>query len=274
MSKVQIDGINIRFKKVNGEDWISMTDVAKRKNNRPDLVISNWMRQKDTIEFLGLWEQLNNKDFKPIEFEGFRNEAGSNAFTLSTKEWIEKTQAIGIESKSGRYGGTWGHIDIALDFCGWVNSSFRLWVVREFRRLKEEESGKLEWQIKRQIASDNHHMHADSIRRNLVPENQVNKKGEGIFQANEVDMLNDIVFGLTAKKWRALNHDKPVGKNMRDYATKEQLFLLNNLQAMNVAYLEEGIDQMDRYKMLKGICDYQRQLIKRKGLKVLPDNKL
>ena len=273
-TKLNIKETDVRIQtEKDGSVWFCLTDIAKAKSDGGDSsqIIQNWMRSKPTIEFLGLWEKLNgNENFKPLEFEGFRNEAGSNAFLLSPKKWVDGVNAIGIKSKSGRYGGTWARRQIALEFASWVDSAFKLYLITEFERLKFQEIDQLDWEIKRQITSDNHHIHSDAIRRNLVPPKQINKRGEGIFLASEVDMLNEIVFGMTSKQWRQQNADKPLKKNIRDYATKEELFLLNNLQAINAAYLEENLDQITRYQRLKGICGYQKELIKVRGLKILP----
>ena len=206
-TNLDVDGLDVRVdNKKNGEVWFCLTDIAKLRGDSPADIIKNWMRTRPTIKFLGLWESLNNnEDFKLVEFDQFKNAAGDNAFTMSPKKWIDGVGAIGMKSASGRYGGTWARRQIALEFASWVDPSFKLYLISEFERLKGDEVEKLNWEIKRQIASDNHHIHTDSIRRNLVPANQRNKRGERIFHASEVDMLNHIVFGIGAKEWRVKN---------------------------------------------------------------------
>ncbi|MEM6359972.1 MAG: KilA-N domain-containing protein [Bacteroidota bacterium] len=272
-AKVKVEGVDIGVNTdANGKVWFSLTDIAKSKSDDPSDVIRNWMRTKPTIKFLGLWESLNGNDnFNTVEFDGFRNEAGSNAFTMSVKKWIEGVRAIGIVSKSGRYGGTWARRQIALEFASWIDPAFKLYLITEFERLKGEEVKELNWELKRQIASDGFQVHTDAVRRLNVPLSQVNTKREGIWQASEADLLNLVVFGITAKEWRTANPTKK--GNIRDHATKEQLFVLNNAQAMNVVLMEDKVDQETRYRKLKRVCDYQLKLVARKGFKILPERR-
>ena len=199
---IHADGKEISVLHFGGEnDYISLTDIAKFKSEDPNDVIKNWMRSKDTIQFLGLWEQLNNPDFKPVEFDGFKSEAGANAFTLSPQKWITSTNATGIISKSGRYGGTYAHKDIAFEFASWVSTEFKLYIIKDYQRLKGDENSRLSlsWNLSRELVKINYHIHTDAIKENLIPED-ISKKLSGIIYANEADVLNMALFGKTAKK--------------------------------------------------------------------------
>ena len=242
---------------LNNEDFISLTDIAKYASSEPFSVINNWLRNKDTISFLGLWEQLNNPNFKPIEFERFRNEAGANAFTLSPQKWISATNAIGIISKSGRYGGTFAHKDIAFEFASWVSPEFKLYVIQDYQRLKLEESHQyaLDWNIKRLLSKANYKIHTDAIKQNLIPPN-VTGRQQGYIYANEADLLNVALFGKTAAEWRNENLDKK-GENIRDYATIEQLLVLANLENTNALLIQQGLSQAERLKQLNAIAIQQ-----------------
>ncbi len=250
---------------LNNEDYISLTDIARYASSEPFSVINNWLRNKDTISFLGLWEQLNNPNFKPIEFERFKNAAGANAFTLSPQKWINATNAIGIISKSGRYGGTYAHKDIAFEFASWVSPEFKLYVIQDYQRLKSEESHRyaLDWNVKRLLTKANYKIHTDAIKQNLIPPN-VTKAQQGRIYASEADMLNVALFGKTAADWRNENPDKK-GENIRDYATIEQLLVLSNLENTNALLIEQGISQGERLKQLNTIAIQQ--------LKTLSNNK-
>lgn len=250
---------------LNNEDYISLTDIARYASTEPFSVINNWLRNKDTISFLGLWEQLNNPNFKPIEFERFKNAAGANAFTLSPQKWINATNAIGIISKSGRYGGTYAHKDIAFEFASWVSPEFKLYVIQDYQRLKSEESHRyaLDWNVKRLLTKANYKIHTEAIKQNLIPPN-VTKAQQGYIYASEADMLNVALFGKTAADWRNENPDKK-GENIRDYATIEQLLVLSNLENTNALLIEQGISQGERLKQLNTIAIQQ--------LKTLSNNK-
>lgn len=231
--------------------------------------MKNWMRNRSTIEFLGLWEQINNQDFKPVEFEGFKNEAGSNSFVLSSKKWIENTGAIGIISKAGRYGGTFAHKDIAFEFASWLSPEFKLYLIKEFQRLKEEENERLAlgWDVSRNLAKINYRVHTDAIREHLVPEHlsaaQIN-----VTYANEADVLNKALFGITANEWQA-THPKTSG-NMRDHATMAQLVCLSNLESLNAVFIRQGLSQKERLVQLNEIAIVQmRSLIGSPTLKKL-----
>ena len=227
-------------------DYISLTDIARYKNpDEPKDVVKNWMRSRSTIEFLGLWEQLNNPDFKGVEFDSFIHEAGSNAFTLSPQKWIAATNAVGMLSKSGRYGGTFAHKDIAFEFASWVSAEFKLYIIKDYQRLKADENSRisLEWNVNRVISKINYKIHTDAIKDNLIP-HLVSKQQQAFTYASEADMLNVALFGKTAREWKEQN---PEAKgNMRDEATIQQLIVLSNLESMNAELIKQGILQNKR----------------------------
>ena len=234
----------------NGDDYISLTDIAKYKNKDDAfIVINNWMRLRDTIEFLGLWESLSNPEFKPIEFDRFRQESGYNAFTLSPQKWIKATNAVGIISKSGRYGGTFAHKDIAFEFASWVSAEFKLYVIKDYQRLKESEKSQkaLDWNLSRAISKINYKIHTDAIKENLIP-HIVSKKQQTFTYASEADILNVAMFGITAKEWKE-QHPDAIG-NIRDSATIQQLIVLSNMESMNAELIKQGITQDQRLSML------------------------
>lgn len=211
------------------------------------------MRTRSTIEFLGLWEKLNNPYFKPIEFERFKSEAGSNYFVLSPQRWIEETNATGIISKSGRYGGTFAHNDIAFEFASWISSEFKLYLITEFKRLKQEENSRLhlEWDLQRTISKINYKIHTDAIKENLIPQ-EITKQQTSIIYANEADLLNVALFGMTAKEWRDENPDKK--GNIRDYATLEQLVVLSNMESINALLIQQNLSQAERLIQLNKVA--------------------
>lgn len=220
MKELIVKGIDIKYQNINENDYICITDIAKYKTNEPDTVIANWMRNRNTIEFLGIWETLNNPDFNPVEFEGFRKQAGLNAFILSPKKWVEATNAIGIISKAGRYGGTYAHKDVAFEFASWISVEFKLYFIKEFQRLKEEEQKQLGWSAKRELAKINYRIHTDAIKTNLIPA-ELTAAQISMVYANEADVLNMALFGMTAYEWREQNPEKK--GNIRDYATINEL---------------------------------------------------
>ena len=230
-------------------EYISLTDIAKYKSDDPNAVIQNWLRNRETIEFLGLWEQLNNPDFKPLEFEGFRKEAGRNAFVLSPKKWIEATDAIGLRSKSGRYGGTLAHMDIAMEFASWISPEFKLYIIKDYQRLKSDEGYRLsfEWNAKRELSKVNYRIHTDAIKEYLIPKLLTTYQINYTY-ANEADLLNMALFGMTAKKWREQNPD--LTGNIRDYANIHQLIVLVNLESMNAELIKQEIAKNDRLAYL------------------------
>ena len=229
--KIDVKGVEVAFTRCQQEDFICITDIAKFKNpTAPRDIIKNWMRSKNTIELLGLWEKLNNQNFKQVEFDLFRNEAGFNYFVLSPQKWIEATNAIGLQSKSGRYGGTYAHIDIALEFASWVSVEFKFYLIKEFQFLKSQQAKELDWNIKRKLTQINYHIHTDAIKQNLIPQN-LNKKHISFVYGNEADVLNMALFGKTAKQWRDENKEEK--GNIRDYANVSQLVCLANLENLN-----------------------------------------
>jgi len=261
------------FSTGNDDDYISLTDIAKYKSNEPNDVIRNWIRSKDTIEFLGLWEQINNPNFKPIEFDGFKNEAGRNSFVLSPQKWIETTNASGIISKSGRYGGTYAHKDIAFEFASWVSPEFKLYIIKDYQRLKTDENSKLslEWNVNRVLAKINYKIHTDAIKETLVS-NNLTAQQIGITYASEADVLNVALFGKTAKEWRDENSE--LKGNIRDYATIEQLIVMVNLENMNANFIRQGLAQHERLLELNKIARTQlKSLLNNKTVKKLGDLK-
>ena len=251
---MNVQGNEIRISIYRNEEYISLTDIAKYRNtSEPFSILNNWLRSRNVIEFLGLWERLHNPNFKPIEFERFRNEAGSNYFVLSPQRWINTTNSIGIISKSGRYGGTYAHIDIAYEFASWISSKFKLYLITEFQRLKKEENNrlKLEWSFQRTLTKINYRIHTDAIKENLIP-SKLTKFQVQIIYANEADILNMAMFGITAKSWRELNPNKK--GNIRDDATLEQLVVLSNLESINSIMINQKIPQKQRLIKLNEIA--------------------
>lgn len=250
-TKINVKGTEIILLTGKQEDFISLTDIAKAKNpDDPRFVIQNWMRTRFTVEFLGFWELLNNPNFNRIEFDTFKNEAGSNSFVMTPQKWIERTNAIGIISKAGRYGGgTFAHKDIAFEFASWISAEFKLYLIKEFQRLKDEENDrlKLEWNLSRTLAKINYHIHTDAIKEHLIPPDFTRLKQSFVY-ANEADLLNLALFGKTAKEWRDANPQKE--GNIRDYATIEQLIVLTNLESLNSVLIRQGINPEDRIKIL------------------------
>ena len=250
-------------------EYISLTDIARYKSDSPDDVIKNWLRNKDIIEFLGMWESLNNPDFKPVEFDGFKKHAGSNAFTLSPKKWIESTNAIGIVSKSGRYGGTYAHSDIAFEFASWISPEFKLYIIQDYKRLKTEETSKLSlnWNLNREISKLNYRIHTDAIKANLIPP-ELTAIQISYTYASEADLLNTILFGKTAKQWRDDNPD--VKGNIRDNATIYQLLVLANMESYNAILINQGKSQAERMTLLHNLAVQQMSTLSSLELNNLP----
>ncbi|TVQ17639.1 MAG: KilA-N domain-containing protein [Spirochaetaceae bacterium] len=251
---IEVQGLAITIVSRNGQDYISLTDIARHRDSQePFSVINNWLRGRSTIEFLGLWETLNNPDFKPIEFERFRNEAGSNYFVLSPQRWIRATDAVGITSTSGRYGGTFAHRDIAFEFATWISPSFKLYLITEFQRLKNDENDrlKLEWNLQRTLAKVNYRIHTDAIKEALLPA-EITKAQAVVIYANEADLLNVALFGQTAKQWRERNPNAE--GNIRDRATLEQLVVLSNLESLNSVLIRQSLPQSERLVRLNQIA--------------------
>ncbi|MBN1756428.1 KilA-N domain-containing protein [bacterium] len=259
MATIKVKGKEITVFKQDKEDYICITDIARYKNpERTDDLIRNWLRNRNTIEFLGVWEHLNNPDFKPVEFDGFRKQAGLNSFTLTPKQWITSTNAIGLISKAGRYGGTYAHKDIAFEFASWISVEFKLYLIKEFQRLKNEEQKLLGWDIKRNLAKINYRIHTDAIKENLIPL-ELSKTQINHIYASEADILNMALFGMTAQEWRSKNPDKK--GNIRDYANISQLICLSNLENLNALFISEGISQEKRLVKLNKIAIQQMKLL-------------
>ena len=256
---IKVQGTPVTVKRVRENDYVSLTDIARRKDtNATDDLIRSWLRNRNTIEFVGIWEQLNNPDFNPVEFDGIRSQAGLNSFTLTPKQWIEKTGAIGIESKTGRYGGTFAHLDIALEFASWISVEFKLYLIKEFQRLKEEERKSLDWDVRRNLVKINYRIHTDAIKNNLIPET-VTKEQAAQTYASEADVLNVALFGVTAKQWRDAN--KGEKGNIRDQANGAQLVCLSNLESLNAQLIKQGVAQKDRLRKLNTVAIEQMKIL-------------
>jgi hypothetical protein len=268
MAKINVKNTNLTIIQIHDKDYICITDLARYKNaTHTDDVIKNWLRNRNTIELLGIWEYLYNPDFNPVIFDGFRKEAGLNSFVMTPKKWIESTNAIGIISKSGRYGGTYAHKDIALEFASWISIEFKLYFLKEFQRLKEEEQKTLGWSAKRELAKINYHIHTDAIKHNLIPD-ELTPQQTSIIYANEADVLNVALFGMTAKEWRDVNSN--LKGNIRDYATINELICLSNMENLNAVFINEGVAQYDRLIKLNQIAIQQmRILMEVEGRKML-----
>jgi hypothetical protein len=243
---------------VNEQDYISLTDIARHKSDDPTAVIGNRMRNRNTIEYLGIWETLYNPGFNPLEFEGVRKEAGLNAFTLSPQKWINTTGAIGIVSRSGRYGGTFAHKDIAFKFASWISVEFELYLVKEFQRLKEQEQAQIGWNAKRELSKINYRIHTDAIKQNLIPQEITPAQASRIY-ANEADVLNMALFGMTALEWRDKHPD--LKGNIRDYASINELICLSNMESLNAVFIGDGIPQRERLIRLNRIAIQQMQVL-------------
>jgi len=278
--KLNVNEIEIVLYKQNEEEFISLTDMAKfRDSKRTNYIIQNWMRTRSTIEFIGLWEQLHNPNFKRIEFDAFKNESGSNSFTLTPKKWIETTNAIGIISKSGRYGGTYAHKDIAFEFASWISPTFKLYLITEYQRLKEVETNQynLEWNVKRILSKTNYHIHTDAVKNFILPDKNYEKDKEWLVYAEEADLLNVALFNCTAKDWRTANPDlAKKSMNIRDIASINELAILSNLETINAQMIKEKINKNTRFIKLKEIAKYQLSVLNdkdfMKALKKLNDN--
>ena len=255
MKKIFTQGLEVYTYVKNDRDYISLTDIAKYKNSdAPADIVKNWLRSRSTIDFLGSWEKINNPKFKLVEFDQFKIESGENYFVLSPKKWIESTNAIGLISKSGRYGGgTFAHKDIAFEFATWISPEFKLYLIKEFQRLKDIESQRLTlgWDVKRHLTKINYRIHTDAIKANLIPMT-LTKKEVNVVYASEADVLNKALFGQTAKEWR--DHNKGKAGNIRDYANVLQLVVLANLETLNATFINEGIAQSQRLITLNQIA--------------------
>lgn len=257
-AKINVRGTEIAVIHRDDEDFISLTDMLKAKDG--DFFISDWLRNRNTVEFLGIWETVHNPDFNSGEFATIKSQAGLNSYKLSVKEWVEKTNAIGLQAKAGRYGGTYAHRDIAFEFGMWISPEFKIYLIKEFQRLKEEENRRLSlaWNLNRTLAKINYRIHTDAIQSHLIPP-EVTQKQAAITYASEADILNVALFGQTARQWRKANPEKD--GNMRDHASLEQLLVLANLENMNAEFIHMKLPQSDRLKRLNAIAIRQMQTL-------------
>lgn len=271
MSKdsLNIDGKEVKLITREKEDYISLTDIAnsiETDSRNSEYFILNWLRLGSTLEFLGAWEKVHNYQFDVEGFDEIRKSLTSNSFRLSVKRWIASTKAIGIEAKSGRYGGTYAHRDIAIQFCYWLSPTFQIYLIKEFQRLQNERRESLEWDVRRILSKVNYHIHSDAVRENRVPLIDWNTKREAIYQASEADLLNIVVFGQTARMWKQANPKKK--GNQRDHATPEQLVVLANMEAINAELMREGLDKRDRFQRMVAAAQYQLSILN--NLKFFP----
>jgi hypothetical protein len=263
--KITVQGTEITLLKENSEEFISLTDMLKAKDG--DFFISDWLRNRNTLEFLGIWESINNPDFNYGEFATIKSQAGLNSFKISVKELVEKTKAIGLKATAGRYGGTYAHVDIAFGFGMWISPGFKIYLIKEYKRLKEDENNRhnLEWNFQRTLAKVNSHIHTDAIKENLIPE-EITRNQAAIIYANEADVLNMALFGKTAKQWRDANPDKK--GNIRDFANLEQLVVLSNMESTNALLIHQGLTQSERLLQLNqmAISQMKSLVLHRKSL--------
>ena len=260
-SIMNVQGIEIALTTINEEDFICITDIVKAKGGdaRAADIIKNWIRNRSTIEFLGTWETLYNPNFKVVEFDHFRKEAGLPTFTMSVSNWIEKTGAIGIVSKAGRYGGTYAHKDIAFEFCSAISPMFKLYVIKEYQRLVELERSELalSWNVKRLLSKANYHIHTDAIKNVILPKLNISQMKQGLVYASEADLLNMVLFGCTAKQWQEANPELAKTMNIRDTATINQLIVLSNIESLNAELIKQGISKEDRFAILRRTAEEQ-----------------
>ena len=274
-SSILVQDVPVTVMSIDQRDYISLTDMAKARTDagRAADVIKNWLRARSTLEFLGTWEIMYNPDFKMVEFDHFKSEAGLHTFTLSTKEWIESTHAIGMYVQAGRYGGTYAHKDIAFEFGSAISPIFKLYLLKEYQRLKDEENDrlKLEWDAKRFLSKNNYLIHTDAIKNYVLPRSNHSKSTEWLVYADEADLLNVALFGCTAKEWRDANPVLAAKQNIRDFASITQLTVLSNLETHNAEMIKQGIDKAERFDRLKQIAEYQlRVLTEAEAIQKLP----
>ena len=276
-SLITVQQIPVTVMSIDQRDYISLTDMAKARTDaaRAADVIKNWLRARSTLEFLGTWEVMYNPDFKVVEFDHFKSEAGLHTFTLSAKEWIEKTNAIGIYVQSGRYGGTYAHKDIAFEFGSAISPVFKLYLLKEYQRLKDDENDrlKIEWSAKRFLSKNNYLIHTDAVKNYVLPQSNYTKSNEWLAYADEADLLNVALFGCTAKAWREANSDLAKNSNIRDYASIAELTVLSNLETHNAELIKQGLTKAERFKRLQEIAQYQLHVLKEAELiKELPSS--
>jgi hypothetical protein len=275
-SIISVQNIPVTILSIDQKDYISLTDMAKGRTDsvRAADVIKNWLRTRSTLEFLGTWEVLYNPDFKVVEFDHFKSEAGLHTFTLSAKEWVEKTNAIGIYVQAGRYGGTYAHKDIAFEFGSAISPVFKLYLLKEYQRLKEDETDrlKLEWNAKRFLTKNNYLIHTDAVKNYVLPKSSYTKNTEWLAYADEADLLNVALFGCTAKSWREANPELAKHNNIRDFASISELTVLSNLETHNAELIKRGMTKSDRFKILQEIAQYQLHVLtEAERIKELPD---
>jgi hypothetical protein len=256
MAKINVKDTDLTIIQVNDEDYICITDMLKAKDG--DFFVSDWLRNRNTLEYIGIWEQIHNSDFNYGEFALIKSQAGLNSFKTSIKELIERTNVICLQAKAGRYGGTYAHKDIAFEFALWISPEFKIYIVKEFQRLKEEEQRAIGWSAKRELAKINYHIHTDAIKHNLIPD-KLTPQQTSIIYANETDVLNVALFGMTAKEWRDANPD--LKGNIRDRATINELICLSNMENLNAAFINENVSQHDRLIKLNLIAIQQMKIL-------------
>jgi len=256
MNQIVVKDTPISVTQINNEDYISLTDMMRAKDG--DFFFHNWLRNRNTVEFLGIWEKVHNPNFNSVEFDIIKSQAGLNNYRLSAKEWMEKTGAIGIISRAGRYGGTFAHKDIAFEFAMWISPEFKVYLIKDFQRLKEEEQKALGWSAKRELSKINYHIHTDAIKENLIPK-EIDDYHRSLIYAEEADVLNVALFGITAKEWREANPGQK--GNIRDYATINQLICLSNMENLNAVFINEGMPQRERLDKLNRIAIQQMSVL-------------
>ena len=256
MAKITVKDTEVNIVKVNGEEYICLTDMLRAKDG--DFFITDWLRNRNTLEFIGIWEKVYNPNFNYGEFAIIKSQAGLNSFKISVKEFVAKTNAISLQAKAGRYGGTYAHKDIAFEFAMWISPEFKVYIVKEFQRLKEEEQKQLGWSAKRELSKINYRIHTDAIKHNLIPA-EITKAQSSIIYANEADVLNVAMFGMTAKQWRNANPE--LKGNIRDYASINELICLSNMENLNAVFIEQGMPQPERLRKLNEIAIHQMSVL-------------
>ena len=256
MAKINVKDTEVTVVQVNNEDYFCLTDMLKAKDG--DFFITDWLRNRNTLEYIGIWEQVYNPDFNYGEFAIIKSQSGLNSFKISVKEFVERTNAISLQAKAGRYGGTYAHKDIAFEFAMWISPEFKIYIVKEFQRLKEEEQKQLGWSAKRELAKINYRIHTDAIKQNLIPP-ELTPAQKSFVYADEADMLNVAMFGVTAKQWREANPE--LKGNIRDYATINQLICLSNMENLNAVFIGDGLPQSDRLEKLNKIAIQQMKIL-------------
>lgn len=256
MDKIMVQGVNVSITRFNNEDYICLTDMMKAKDG--EFFFHNWLRNRNTIEFLGIWEKVHNSGFNYVEFDRIKSVAGLNSFRLSAKEWITATNAIGLISKAGRYGGTYAHKDIAFEFAMWISPEFKVYLIKDYERLKEDEQKQIGWSAKRELSKINYRIHTDAIKENLIP-GEITPSQAALTYADEADVLNIAMFGMTAKQWREANPDKK--GNIRDYASINELICLSNMENINAVLINDGMPQSERLVKLNQIAIHQMKVL-------------